>query len=359
MTTQRERVPAWGIIGAIMRKDLLDAVKNRMLLSLILGVCITILTSQALPLLLSLRDEQTVYLYDEAGTLADMLTDSEAFVFHPVPSAAIAREVAGEGVAGELGLVVPAGLAAADEPVTLDGYTVYWVDNAARAELSESLARELREYAGVEVSIEVSSVYPQWDGVGQHFMASLVFVVVVILMGVFLTPYLLLEEKESHTLEALMVSPASSAQIITGKALAGIVYCLIAAGIVLLVNLRLVTDWAAVLGAAFAGAVLFVTIGLLLGNLFDSMTNLNIAASGVMLVLLIPVMLTSLPGREWPAVVEAILYWAPTSVLGRMIRMALSGTVVNAGMWAELGTLLLWTVPIFALLVRRIQHLDR
>jgi len=42
----------------------------------------------------------------------------------------------------------------------------------------------------------------------------------------------MVEEKEKHTMEALLVSPASYSQIVLGKTIAGIFYCLTAAAVV-------------------------------------------------------------------------------------------------------------------------------
>lgn len=79
-----------------------------------------------------------------------------------------------------------------------------------------------------------------------------------------------LNTKGTYTLDALLVSPARLWQVVAGKALAGLFYCLAAAVVVFAFNTRIVVHWeiaalAAVLGAAFA-----VAVGLL-----------NVAALGV------------------------------------------------------------------------------
>ena len=59
-------------------------------------------------------------------------------------------------------------------------------------------------------------------------MIATVLVIVLATIGGFMVPYLILEEKQTHTMEVLLVSPASVSQIGTGKALAGLFYCLAA-----------------------------------------------------------------------------------------------------------------------------------
>ena len=73
-------------------------------------------------------------------------------------------------------------------------------------------------------------------------MISLSLAVVIITIGIILVPFLMIEEKENHTIEALMVSPAIYSQIVIGKAIAGTFYCLVAAAIVLLVNYAVIAQ---------------------------------------------------------------------------------------------------------------------
>ena len=51
----------------------------------------------------------------------------------------------------------------------------------------------------------------------------------ILMMGIFLVPSLLFEEKETKTMQALLVSPASIGQVVVGKALAGAFYILVTA----------------------------------------------------------------------------------------------------------------------------------
>ena len=51
--------------------------------------------------------------------------------------------------------------------------------------------------------------------------------------GALVVPLLLVEEKEKHTLDFLLTSPATLTEIVTGKAITGVVYSLLIAGVLL------------------------------------------------------------------------------------------------------------------------------
>ena len=87
-------------------------------------------------------------------------------------------------------------------------------------------------------------------------MVTATMAIAILTMGTLLAPLLIIEEKESHTFEALLVSPASLTQVITGKALAGAAYCLAAVLAVLLLTGYLVAQWHIMLLAILLGTVL-------------------------------------------------------------------------------------------------------
>ena len=58
----------WRIVLALAAKDIVDAVKNKTTLTMILGLAMMLLTVQALPLLLKLDSRPTIAIYDAART---------------------------------------------------------------------------------------------------------------------------------------------------------------------------------------------------------------------------------------------------------------------------------------------------
>lgn len=107
------------IVWAIAAKDIVDAIRNRTTISVILGVAIMMLTSQALPLLLGLSDVHRMAVYDAGEScLAAELEDSEQFSSRPVASREELKVVLGEASDVLLGLVIPANF---DQTLETDG----------------------------------------------------------------------------------------------------------------------------------------------------------------------------------------------------------------------------------------------
>ena len=58
----------------------------------------------------------------------------------------------------------------------------------------------------------------------------------IAMVGMYMVPTLLVEEKERKTLDAMMVAPVSYVDLIAGKALVGLVYAVLSAGLIFLLN---------------------------------------------------------------------------------------------------------------------------
>ena len=74
--------------------------------------------------------------------------------------------------------------------------------------------------------------------------------------GALVVPLLLVEEKEKRTLDFLLTSPASLTEIVTGKALTGVVYSALIAGVLLAINHKLIGNWPLTLLTLLLGTVL-------------------------------------------------------------------------------------------------------
>ena len=122
------------------------------------------------------------------------------------------------------GLVVPVDfeqiLASGEDPV-LTGY-VLWVNRSKVAKLETLYSSKISELLNQPVLVEIGEnvVIPSPEisttMVNMHILFATLFVAIT------LVPSLMLEEKLSKTLDALLVSPASAGQIVMGKALAGL-----------------------------------------------------------------------------------------------------------------------------------------
>ncbi len=68
------------------------------------------------------------------------------------------------------------------------------------------------------------------------YLLVLFLVMSLTMTGTFMVPLLLVEEKDKHTMEFLLVSPATSTEVVAGKALTGLAYSAVGAGTMILLN---------------------------------------------------------------------------------------------------------------------------
>ena len=348
------------IIWTVAAKDIIDAIRNKTTLSVILGVLMFTLSSQALPLLTRLSTEHQVVVYSEDAALVAALKKSEGLELRQVASRQELEQTLSEAMSGVMGLVIPAQMPDAN-PVRLDGYRAHWV---APSELDETRAlveRRLTALAEVPVQIDLTdhAVYPQPDADGHPLMAALALANAILIMGTVIVPYAIIEEKETHTLDALLVSPATAGQVIIGKALAGLVYGLLAAGVVFLFNRALVVHWGIALLAVLAGACFAVAVGLLLGGMFDNPQSMGLWMGLVLLILLGPIVLIQAMAASWPAPLRAIMPWIPTVHMSRLFRISFAASVPSGQVLASLGLMGVSTALLLAMTIWQVRRRDR
>jgi ABC-2 type transport system permease protein len=184
-----------------------------------------------------------------------------------------------------------------------------------------------------------------------------VMVLALVIIGGFLVPYLMLEEKQAHTLDALLVSPASAAQIVIGKALAGLAYTLTAAAVIIAFNLAAVVHWDILVLSVACGAILIVPFGLALGSLFDTPQQMSLLVMIPVLLLMAPVFLVTLGAAGGP--MASILPWLPTVALGRALLLSFSGSASLLVALPYLAIVLGWSLPVYAVVVWLVRRADR
>ena len=83
----------------------------------------------------------------------------------------------------------------------------------------------------MRVVIGQNIIIPQADVDGMQTNVAYLMIYFVFSTALMLIPYLMLEEKQTKTLDALLTSPASPGQVVLGKALAGFFYILVIGGL--------------------------------------------------------------------------------------------------------------------------------
>jgi ABC-2 type transport system permease protein len=172
-------------------------------------------------------------------------------------------------------------------------------------------------------------------------------------------PLLLVEEKESHTLEALLVSPARFSEVVLGKALVGCVYCLLAMAVALAFNARYVVHWEVALLAAVMSAAFAVALGMLIGILSDNPTSAAFWGSPILLILLGTTVAQFFMRPSWPAILREVLRWAPGSAMINLFRLSLAGQVPGSLLWGNVVSLVGAAGAVYLLVVWRTRRLSR
>lgn len=323
------------IVGAIATKDITQALRNKHSVSLIITALIVVVGYHFLPLLSEAGEPPYVLIYDAGDSaLVPLLEASPALRVFEYDSQARMEFLLTDAETPELGLTLPedfdARLAAGVTP-ELTGHVLHWVSEDSIERLQEAVEGEIAAALGVVVPIRISEqrVYPTAESGGISVMVGMAFVYVVMLTGLMVPPHLMMEEKQAHTLDALLVSPATPSQIVLGKAASGLAYAVAGGALALLINQAMVIHWGVAIAAAFGGALFGTAVGLLLGSLLQVRQQLMLWAWVVFIPLFIP-MIAALLADVLPAPVVAVARWVPSTVLLNLVRAALAARIAPA-----------------------------
>ena len=351
------------VVAAIAQKDLVDAIRNRYLLvALLTPLSVALLIRLMVPGMSSLTNF-TIVVHDpgRSSLVSRLRTIPEIKLLETGAAATAEGEVEKNKAAGAL--VVPANfdadVAAGKQPEV----TVYVnnrknnIEQATFRLLMERQVASLVEHP-IPAQLIWIDVAKETKSTGQinitQMLLPLVLLLAFCLTGAFVVPLLLVEEKEKRTMDFLLTSPAGRTEIVAGKALTGVVYSVLIAGVLLAINRQLIGNWPRTLLTILLGLLLIVSIGLLMGSLFKNTMQVNTWASVALLVLLAPTF--PVPGS--PALLEAAMGVLPTYYVVEALKLSLAGST-SPRIWVHLAVVLACTfIALFAgsWLLRREQN---
>jgi ABC-2 type transport system permease protein len=349
---------AW-IIGT---KDILDALKNKSSRANIIIMVGMVFFLYWMGTLRPFDKDVNVVVYDEGNTslMIDKTTigDGATYSFREASSL---QEMETKMAYQNLGLVLPAGfdqtLASGTTPI-LSGY-IFWVDRMKVTELEAKYSQAFSEILSqpVQVVIGQNIIIPQANADGMQATVAYQMTYYVFMTALSLIPQLMLEEKQTRTLEALLTSPASSGQVVLGKAFAGFFYILVIGGLGLALGWAYIVNWGMAL-AAFLGYALFaVGLGLALGSFVKSMKQVGLWVVLLILLLVIPPLFYMESNLK--AGIRMILTWFPSSALASLFRFSLSTGVTPAQVWPNLAVAGLSIMAVFGLVIWKVRRSDR
>ncbi len=354
------------IIWAIAAKDIADALRSKTILTIILTVLFIIALYKLLPMATGLLGAPYVWMYDAGDSaLAAMLENSQTIDVRRFHSQSEMEQFLTMGGEPELGLVIPADF---DEvlqsggQVQLDGYVAHWVSPSQAQALKMLVEGEIAALVGKPVSINLEGhrVYPPPDApsFGVGMWASMTLVFVLIMIGLNLVPTMMLEEKQTRTLEALLVSPAGHWHVVIGKAVAGLAYSLAGMVVIFAFNASLITQWGFALLAALSGATVMIAAGLLMGAIFEVKQAMAVWLNVLMAVLIVPVPISGM-AMDLPAAVNNALRWYPTVALSRLFQMSMSNQAPFAEWGLDLALVIGPALVLLAAVAWRLQRVNQ
>jgi ABC-2 type transport system permease protein len=341
------------IVSAIARKDVIDAIRHRYLLTaLVTPLFVALLFRVLLP---GVNDNKlfTIVVHDAGGSglVTELRKTPQISVVLADSADATGREV--ERIKAIGGLVVPAGfdadLAANKQPeltVYVNNQKTIFEQAAFRRlldQLVHSFAKQPEPARLVWVDVDKAA---NDSALGATTLNQMLLPLLLILTfgmtGAFVVPLLIVEEKEKRTLDFLLSSPASLNEIIAGKALTGVVYTVLIAGILLGINRHSIQNWPLTSLTILVGLLFVVGVGLVIGSVLRNTMQVNTWAGLVLILLLAPSMpLIGLSG--W---FDKAMRIIPTYYLSEALKLSIAGTI-SSKLWVYLAVLLVCTFIVF------------
>jgi len=348
------------VVAALARKDIVDAIRNRYLLTALLTPLFVALLFRVLMPGVNSLNNLNVVVHDTGNSVlvAQLRNTPKLNLIASASAEAAANEVEKKKATG--GLVVPvnfdADVAAGKEPEL----TIYV--NSKKNIIEQATFRQLMERQVSSLVKQPVTARPVWIELGKEpgsqpggrpdlnqTLLPLLLLLAFAMTGALVVPLLLVEEREQRTLDFLLTSPASLAEIVTGKALTGVVYSLLISGALLAINHKLISNWPLTLLTILLGLLFIVAIGLFTGSLFQNTMQVNTWASLVLLLLLIPGFPS--PGGL-PVAMEAALHLVPTYYFVEALKLLLAG-MGSSRIGGHLAVLLACTAVAFSATIWR------
>ncbi|HDR4764891.1 TPA: ABC transporter permease [Bacillus thuringiensis] len=174
-------------------------------------------------------------------------------------------------------------------------------------------------------------------GVGKEMLGITTITAFLFVAG-FVQSMIIAEEKEKHTLRVLMLSPASSVEVLIGKSI--LTVCLRLG--ICIVNLFILDQFSGnllLLGFIFlCGTILFIVIGTMIGLLAASVPQTSIIGMPILMTMYLAVQFEPMVENK---VIKTMIGYLPTSHIVKALNSlvggagfsSISGHVLNVAVW--------------------------
>ena len=325
---------------SIAVKDLKAATRDgRILLALLMPIGLGLIYNLAMPE--ARKPAVTVAVADSGRSvlpemLAKAVKPNVDLTLRQLESQAKVEEQI-NGKKADVGLVIPAGF---DDAVRAGGspqLTVVRPSSGASYGadyVTAALDAVLRSLAGQQppATIVMAPVAPSGSDILsiiqqiglRKYMVLGSLVMLVAMIAIYILPVLITEEYEKKTADALLMI-ASQGELVLGKALVGLAYITVAVPLLMLVTRTSVTGVPLFIATVGVLAFLLIGVGLLLGGLVRTVSQLNTWSSIPLLVLIIPAFIASIGLPSW---LEKALGATPGALAVRLLTDSLSARAI-------------------------------
>jgi ABC-2 type transport system permease protein len=350
------------IIWAITAKDMVDALKNKNVIGVLVPALLVVVLYHYLPAITAEDGPPVLRVYDAGQSeVITLLEDSPAVQMYAYESEAELLARLREDEVPVIALVLPADFdarLATGMPPALQAYVLHWLPEADVSLLRNATADELEYLLETPIEINVEAIPLDSESYGITVMQIMGMVFVSLMIGMTAVPHMMLEEKQTKTIDALLISPANSGHVVIGKALTGLVYAYTCLLVAMLVNRVLIEHWWLALVAGFLLSLFAVSLGLLLGILIENRQQLMLWAWVVILPLFLPLMLVLLE-ELFPAWLIAILRWVPSTATFQALRISMAHTISPDLYLPQLLSVAASALVVLALDAWAVRRMDR
>ena len=351
------------IIWAIARKDALDLWLNKATLGGLLAPIVLSLVYLLIGKVIG-NSTMNILVYNPGTSNVVQILDS--FQNIQVTQAGSSSEVSNafSGVVSKgathyaVGLVVPSGfdasLVAGDRPQLQLFIDAKDVNSQTQVLVEAAIVNYCRTVASPQPPVDlVTRVINQAANTNMaatlsKFYASLILLV-SLMVGITFMPQILIEEKEKKTLRMLMVSPASFADMLLGKLIVVLVYQFILTGVVMAIQEAFTGQVALVVLYAVLGGLFSLSLGLLLGSLFSTVSASSAAIGPIAAIFIIAgIFVGPLGDMLSSSPVTRIVHFLPTYYIAEGVWNATQNLGTFSSQLLDIGVVLGSTIVFFA-----------
>ena len=352
------------IISAIAMKDIVDALMNKKIMSSVFSSILLVVFFRFLPVIEGGDVLPRLAVYDAGeSAVITQLEQSLEFDFYEFASQEQVEDYVADRDVVVIGVVLPGNFDTpinSESQIELDAYVAHWPSDTDIQESVLFFEDQLSVITGKEITVNIEdhTVYTRPSSRGPAFYSSVSFVLIFMLVGLSVIPNLMIDERKNKTMDALMVSPASNTQIVIGKAIAGLVYCLFGLVVMVLVYSALITQWWLAILVIVVGSLFAVSLGLLLGSLVEVRQQLLLWTFIILVPLLVPVFFVTAT-KLFSDRLISIMAWIPTVVLVNLLKLSYMNQAPLADLLPRLGFVIGITALIFGLVVWVVRRQDQ